>query len=72
MVRERGVEPPRPCGRYHLKVVRLPFRHSRLYNWFWPDKYSISGRNFKHKFNKSTPVAPKTLKKRLEFRMSSC
>ncbi len=27
MVPRRGLEPPRPCGRYHLKVVRLPFRH---------------------------------------------
>ena len=24
MVRGRGLEPPCPCGRYHLKVVRLP------------------------------------------------
>ncbi len=23
-MRERGLEPPRPCERYHLKVVRLP------------------------------------------------
>ena len=23
-VHERGLEPPSPCGRYHLKVVRLP------------------------------------------------
>ena len=30
-VRGRGVEPPRPYERYHLKVVRLPFRHPRVY-----------------------------------------
>src|SRR3989344_782092 len=24
MVPRRGLEPPSPCGRYHLKVVRLP------------------------------------------------
>ena len=24
MVRERGLEPPRPCGHYLLKVARLP------------------------------------------------
>jgi hypothetical protein len=27
-VPERGVEPPCPCGRCHLKTVRIPFRHS--------------------------------------------
>ena len=31
-MRGRGLEPPRPCGRYHLKVVRLPFRHPRILN----------------------------------------
>jgi hypothetical protein len=29
-VRKRGFEPPHPYGRYHLKVVRLPFRHLRM------------------------------------------
>ena len=29
MVREGGFEPPRPCGHWHLKPARLPFRHSR-------------------------------------------
>ena len=29
MVRGRGFEPPSSCERYHLKVVRLPFRHPR-------------------------------------------
>ena len=29
-VRERGVEPPRPEGHWHLKPARLPFRHSRI------------------------------------------
>lgn len=29
-VRERGVEPPRPEGHWHLKPARLPFRHSRM------------------------------------------
>ena len=29
-VREGGFEPPRPCGHWHLKPARLPFRHSRL------------------------------------------
>ena len=24
LVRERGLEPPQPCGHYHLKVARLP------------------------------------------------
>jgi hypothetical protein len=24
LVRERGLEPPRPYGHYHLKVARLP------------------------------------------------
>ncbi len=28
-VRERGFEPPRPKGHWHLKPARLPFRHSR-------------------------------------------
>ena len=28
-VREGGLEPPRPCGHQHLKLARLPFRHSR-------------------------------------------
>lgn len=30
VVRERGVEPPRPNGHWHLKPARLPFRHSRI------------------------------------------
>ena len=34
VVRERGVEPPRPCGHWHLKPARLPFRHSP--ECFWP------------------------------------
>jgi hypothetical protein len=29
MVPETGLEPARPFERYHLKVVRLPFRHPR-------------------------------------------
>ena len=29
LVRERGLEPPQDCSHYHLKVARLPFRHSR-------------------------------------------
>ncbi len=29
LVREGGFEPPRPCGHWHLKPARLPFRHSR-------------------------------------------
>ena len=29
MVRKGGFEPPRPCGRQPLKLVRLPFRHFR-------------------------------------------
>ena len=29
IVREGGLEPPRPCGHQHLKLARLPFRHSR-------------------------------------------
>jgi hypothetical protein len=29
-VRSRGFEPPQDCSRYHLKVVRLPFRHDRF------------------------------------------
>lgn len=28
-VREGGLEPPRPYGHQHLKLARLPFRHSR-------------------------------------------
>jgi hypothetical protein len=32
LVRERGLEPPHPYGHYHLKVARLPFRHSRMPN----------------------------------------
>ena len=28
-VREGGLEPPRPFGHQHLKLARLPFRHSR-------------------------------------------
>lgn len=30
MVREGGLEPPRPCGRWILNPLRLPFRHSRI------------------------------------------
>ena len=30
LVREGGFEPPRPCGHWHLKPARLPFRHSRV------------------------------------------
>lgn len=30
IVREGGLEPPRPCGHWHLKPARLPFRHSRF------------------------------------------
>ena len=30
VVREGGLEPPRPCGHWHLKPARLPFRHSRV------------------------------------------
>lgn len=29
-MRLRGVEPPRPFGHEHLKLARLPFRHSRV------------------------------------------
>ena len=29
VVREGGLEPPRPFGHQHLKLARLPFRHSR-------------------------------------------
>ena len=32
LVREGGLEPPHPCGYWHLKPARLPFRHSRLVN----------------------------------------
>ena len=28
VVGEGGLEPPRPCGHWHLKPARLPFRHS--------------------------------------------
>lgn len=30
MVPERRLELPRPCGHQHLKLTRLPFRHSGL------------------------------------------
>ncbi len=30
LVRTEGVEPSQPCGRQHLKLVRLPFRHVRV------------------------------------------
>jgi hypothetical protein len=26
----RGVEPPRPCEHYHLKVACIPFHHIRI------------------------------------------
>lgn len=29
LVRMRGVEPPRPCEHYHLKVACIPFHHIR-------------------------------------------
>ena len=29
VVREGGLEPPRPFEHWHLKPARLPFRHSR-------------------------------------------
>ncbi len=31
LVRERGLEPPCPCGRYHLKVVRLSSFDTRAF-----------------------------------------
>lgn len=31
MVREEGLEPPRPFGHQFLKLTRLPLRHSRMY-----------------------------------------
>ena len=31
MVPKRGLEPPRGCPRQPLKLVRLPFRHFRIY-----------------------------------------
>lgn len=36
-VRGRGLEPPCPCGRYHLKVVRLPVS---------PPAHSLRNRSF--------------------------
>lgn len=30
-MRRRGIEPPRPFGRQHLKLLRLPFRHLRVH-----------------------------------------
>jgi len=33
MVREGGLEPPRPYEHWHLKPARLPFRHSRKWNY---------------------------------------
>jgi hypothetical protein len=30
VVRKKGLEPSRPCGRQPLKLVRLPFRHFRV------------------------------------------
>ncbi len=32
VVREGGLEPPRPFGHQHLKLARLPFRHSRKWS----------------------------------------
>ena len=32
IVREGGLEPPRPFGHQHLKLARLPFRHSRKWS----------------------------------------
>ena len=32
LVREGGLEPPRPFGHQHLKLARLPFRHSRKWS----------------------------------------
>ncbi len=29
-VRMRGVEPPRACAHYHLKVACIPFHHIRF------------------------------------------
>ena len=37
-VREKGFEPSRPFGHWHLKPARLPFRHSRA-----PQKISMRG-----------------------------
>lgn len=34
MVREGGLEPPRPLGQQNLNLPRLPFRHSR-----WPGSF---------------------------------
>jgi hypothetical protein len=30
LVRTRGVEPPRACAHYHLKVACIPFHHVRF------------------------------------------
>jgi len=30
-MRGRGVDPPRPEGHEHLKLARLPFRHTRVF-----------------------------------------
>ena len=38
MVREGGLEPPRPYEHWHLKPARLPFRHSREYA---PEPYRL-------------------------------
>ena len=40
LVRKGGFEPPRPCGRSHLKAVRLPISPLPLLNRLWRTSFS--------------------------------
>ena len=44
LVRERGVEPPRPFGHTDLNRARLPFRHSRVSPHGDPEEISTAQR----------------------------
>ena len=46
LVRERGVEPPRPFGHTDLNRARLPFRHSRASPHGDPEEISTAARVF--------------------------
>ena len=44
-VRGRGLEPPRPCERYHLKVVRLPVSPPAHVPILYLKKYNLATKN---------------------------
>jgi hypothetical protein len=47
LVRKGGFEPPRPCGRSHLKAVRLPISPLPLLNKLWRTSFSSTSSVFR-------------------------